>query len=277
MKIGAVIECFRLDFKEAAKAAKAIGTDGVQIYASGIVNAEMTEAQIAEVRSIMEGEGLEVSALCGDFGCKMFYLPELSRDIIEREKKVMLIAQKLGTNIVTTHIGVVPSDKNSAQYESMHRVCKELADFADSVGGRFAVETGPEKAVLLKEFLDDLGSRGVSVNFDPANLVMCAGDDPVKAVDTLKDYIVHTHAKDGVQNFYVDTRRIYAAEYYRVAPAPEGSFTEVPLGRGGVDWRAYIAALKNIGYDGYLTIERECGEDPQADIRMAASFLKNFI
>ena len=277
MKIGAMIESFRLGFKEAAAAARKVGADGIQVYASGTVHADMTAAEIKEVKRILDGEGLAVSALCGDFGCRMFYLPDESRDVIEREKRVMHIAQELGTNIVTTHIGVVPEDENCPQYESMHKVCKELADFADSVGGRFAVETGPERAELLKRFLDHLGSRGVSVNLDPANLVMCAGDDPVQAVYTLKDYIVHTHAKDGVQNYYVDTRRLYAPEYYGLEPASWDSIKEVPLGEGGVKWPEYIKALKDIGFDGYLTIERECGDDPARDIGAAVSFLKKLI
>ena len=53
-------------------------------------------------------------------------------------------------------------------------------------------------AARLKKFLDSLLSRGVAVNLDPANLVMVTDDDPVEAVYTLKDYIVHTHAKDGI-------------------------------------------------------------------------------
>jgi len=51
-------------------------------------------------------------------------------------------------------------------------------------------------------------------------------------------------------------------------------FIELPLGKGGVPWAGYIAALKSIGYDGYLTIEREVGENPSADIALAVSFLK---
>ena len=35
-----------------------------------------------------------------------------------------------------------------------------------------------------------------------------------------------------------------------------------------------LAALREIGFDGFLTIERECGDDPTADIVMAADFLK---
>ena len=48
----------------------------------------------------------------------------------------------------------------------------------------------------------------------------------------------------------------------------------MPLGEGQVDWNAYLAALRDIGYDGFLTIERETGADPEADIVMAVDFLK---
>lgn len=129
----------------------------------------------------------------------------------------------------------------------------------------------------MKEFLDGLGSKGVSVNLDPANLVMCAGDDPASAVYTLRDYIVHTHAKDGVQYRPFDTRRLYAPQYFGLEPLTDNCIAEVPLGSGGVDFDGYISALKSIGYDGYLTIEREVGDTPENDIAMAADFLSKYI
>ena len=85
----------------------------------------------------------------------MYY--ERNRALIDREKRILEMAKELGTDIVTTHIGVVPENKDSVQYESMHEVCKELADFAKSMGGHFAVETGPEKAVILKDFFGRFG------------------------------------------------------------------------------------------------------------------------
>ena len=54
-------------------------------------------------------------------------------------------------------------------------------------------------------------------------------------------------------------------------------FREVPLGQGQVPWQEYLAALREIGFDGFLTIEREVGENPDADIRMAADFLRDLI
>lgn len=273
MKIGAIAESFNKPFKEAIESIAALKLDGVQMYAdTKIVHVGMMVKDIKEVKKIIDGAGIAVSALCGDFGCDMYYTRD--RAAIDKEKRIMEIAKALGTDIVTTHIGVVPEDFNCKQYESMHEVCRELAEFADTMGGHFAVETGPERAELLKKFLDNLGSRGVSVNLDPANLVMCAGDDPVKAVYTLKDYIVHTHAKDGKQLKAVDTRTLYCPQYYNLEPGDWGSIIEMPLGAGNVDWANYLKALEEIGYNGYLTIERECGENPAADIALAANFLR---
>ena len=42
-------------------------------------------------------------------------------------------------------------------------------------------------------------------------------------------------------------------------------------------WDAYLAALDDIGYKGFLTIEREVGDDPEADIRKAVAFLEGKI
>ncbi len=277
MKIGVILESFRKEFKEAVEEAAKLGADGVQMYANTqTVHADMSGREIREVKKVLDGEGLKVSALCGDFGCEMYYTRDKS--LIDREKKIMGIAKELGTDIVTTHIGVVPEEKDCPQYESMREVCRELAKFADSMGGHFAVETGPERAQLLKDFLDGLDSRGVAVNLDPANLVMCAGDDPVSAVHILKDYIVHTHAKDGIMLKKTDTRTLYAPSFFGLQPSDWGEhIKEMPLGEGNVPWAAYIAALREIGYDGYLTIERECGETPAEDIAKAVTFLKKYI
>ena len=135
------------------------------------------------------------------------------------------------------------------------------------------METGPEIATTLKGFLDSLHSKGVSVNLDPANFVMVTGDDPVQAVYTLKDYIVHTHAKDGKRLHYVSPEILYGME----ESDNDASFIELPLGEGDVDFPAYFKALNDIGYKGFLTIEREVGDDPEGDIRKAADYIRSLI
>ena len=157
----------------------------------------------------------------------------------------------------------------------MQEACFSLAEYADSLDAHFAIETGPETSQVLRHFLDGLHSTGVAVNLDPANLVMVTGDDPVQAVYTLKDYIVHTHAKDGRQNYYRNPEAIYGLVEEEMLASP--SFSEVPLGEGNVPFPAYLKALDDIGYHGFLTIEREVGENPEADIRKAVHFLEDHI
>jgi len=223
---------------------------------------------------MLKSNGLCVSAICGDLG-KRFDDPEQNPALIERSKRIVELALDLETNIITTHIGVVPDDPNHDRYKIMQQACFELAQFADSVNAHFAVETGPETSATLKGFLDSLNSKGVAVNLDPANLVMVTGDDPVQAVYTLKDYIVHTHAKDGVRNYYRAPEEVYGLTEKKMLATP--SFSELPLGKGKVDFPAYLKALDDIGYKGFLTIEREVGDNPEKDIRDAVVFLKELI
>ena len=277
--IGVMTDSFKLPFEEAVKKAAAMGAKGVQTYcANGDFAPEnMTAEKIAWAKDVISSNGIVFSAICGDLG-HGFGNKEGNIKDVEKSKRIMELSKELGCNIVTTHIGVVPSDPNHDRYKIMQEACFSLAEFAKSMDAHFAVETGPETSTVLKAFLDSLGSDGVAVNLDPANLVMVTGDDPVQAVYNLKDYIVHTHAKDGNKLKESNPEFIYQV----VHPIPEeyangGYFEEVPLGTGSVPFDKYLAALDDIGYKGFLTIERECGDNPAADIQTAVDFLTSII
>lgn len=275
--IGVIIDSFRCDLKEAVKKAAAVGSNGIQVYASrGEMDPDnMTPAKRKEFLDVVKSNGLVISALCGDLGGGGFSIPENNPWKIEKSKRIIEMAKELETDVVTTHIGVVPEDVNHDRYKIMQDACFQLAEFADSIDAHFAVETGPETSANLKKFLDSLGSKGVGVNLDPANLVMVTGDDPVQAVYNLKDYIVHTHAKDGKQLFYLEPEIVYGVKKDIIVE--DDSFIEVPLGEGSVDFPNYLKALEDIGFKGFLTIEREVGDDPAKDIGNAVTFLRDII
>lgn len=275
--IGAMVESFKLDTKSAILKAAEIGAKGLQMYSTRGENApeNLVGAKRKELLDFVKSNGLVFSAICGDLG-HGFGNKELNPELIEKSKRIMDLAKDLETDIVTTHIGVVPSDPNHDRYKIMQEACVELAAYADSIGSHFAIETGPETSLTLKNFLDTLNSTGVAVNLDPANLVMVTGDDPVQAVYNLKDYIVHTHAKDGVKLADCDPEVVYKVIEIEDLMGIE-TFKEVPLGEGSVDFPAYLKALEDIGYKGFLTIERECGEDPAKDIKTAYTFLNDII
>jgi len=272
MKIGVITDCFKLPLKDGIKLAGELGLDGIQIYATtGEFSPEtLTEEQKAEYKALLKEAGLEISALCGDMGGYGFQIAEDNPERIEKTKAIIDLAEEFGTKVITTHIGVIPEDKNHPRYQVMLDALRTCGQYAASKGITLAIETGPEKAAALLQFIQDTDG-GVGVNLDPANFVMVTDQDPVEAVKMLAPYIVHTHAKDGVMLKKTDPEIIYDSfaqggiEALNVADF----FLETPLGQGKVDFPAYIAALRQAGYDGYLTIERETGGDPIADIKLA--------
>lgn len=274
--IGALLESFRLPTLEALDQAASLGMQGVQIRVTDgeLTPENLTAEKRRELLKAVKDRGLTVSALCGDLG-QGFGDAAKNPELIERSKRILDLAKDLETDVVTTHIGVVPEDKAHPRYAVMQDACGQLAAYADEMKAHFAIETGPERAATLKGFLDGLHSTGVAVNLDPANFVMVTGDDPVQAVYTLKDYIVHTHAKDGRRLRYVEPEIIYGLAEEEMLGS--SSFIELPLGEGDVDFPNYLKALDEIGFHGFLTIEREVGDDPARDIGLAVRFLNDLI
>lgn len=275
LKIGVIVESFRQDLEDGIKKASQVGVKGIQIYASQgeMAPENLTSARKKEIIELIKSEGLVVSALCSEMGGFTTDLEE-NRVKINKTKKIMDLGLELGTNVVTAHIGVVPRDNTLDSYKAIKDACQELAEYGETIGSTFAIETGPETAEVLKKFIDDVDSKGLGINFDPANLVMVVGDDPVKGVYILKDHIVHTHAKDGIQ-----LRKSYPEHVYGTVPehyvADDGkpNYIETPLGEGKVDFDGWISALVDIGFTGFLTIEREVGDSPEKDIKLAVDFL----
>lgn len=280
MKIGVITDCFKLPLDESIKLAGKLGFDGIQIYATtGEFSPEvLTTERKSEVRSLLMENHLEISALCGDMGGYGFQIESDNAERIQKTKRIIDLAEEFEVGVITTHIGVIPENKDNPRYSVMLDAMCKCGEYAADKKITLAIETGPEKASTLLSFLQDTNG-GIGVNLDPANFVMVTGQDPVEAVQVLGKYIVHTHAKDGVMLKQTDPEIIYdcfakgGIEALNVADY----FLETPLGDGDVDYAKYINALRGIGYDGYLTIERETGENPISDIQKSLNTLKNII
>ncbi len=264
MKIGAMTTSFRKPFYQALEASAALKVDGVQIWATnltyyhpdhpvGELDPELTTGEHRrKLRETLKRLGMEICALCGDLG-RGFVKPDHIQEDVEKTKRMMELAKSLGVKVLTSHIGRIPDDESAPGYRTATEALEEIGAYGDEIGVDFASETGPESGAALAAFLRTLKAESIKANYDPANMVMM-GFDPVQGVHDLAGLIAHTHAKDGI------------------GPGPNRG--EVPLGEGEVPWPEYLRALKDIGYDGYLTIEREVGEDPAADIVTAAKFLR---
>ena len=255
-----------------------MGISGVQLFLTPEYVA-FDRKRLQEIRKMCADHGLEITAVCGDgASCRLGVTDEMN-DRVNLFRRMTDIAKELGTGIVTSHIGVVPEDPADPVFVNMTHSLRASAEYALSQGGCIAVETGPEPAETLKRLLDAVDSGGIKVNFDPANLRMVSCVDPVRAVEVLGKYIVHTHAKDGINDVPGCPAARYGIYDPDGSPRPvhekPPAFREVPLGEGQVPWDGYIAALKKIGYDGYFVVEREQGTTREADIRHGVEFLRS--
>lgn len=280
-KVGVMTGSFRTPIHDAIQQSKAVGVDGIQFSEhSGAVDPHAFDKEARrELKQRLADAGLELASVCGDLGGHGYTIPEQNPERIKLTKEIVDLSLELGTNIITTHVGTIPYDKDEPAYRALHDALGELGKYAKDNGAMFAIETGPETAITLKDFLDDLPHGGVGVNLDPGNFVMVTRQDPVEAVHILNDYIVHTHAKDGRCLMAVEPKKIY--DFFAEGGIEDlrlgDYFIEVPLGEGEVDWPAYLKALEEINFSGYLTIEREVGADPEADIKLAVDYLRKQI
>jgi len=279
MKIGVLVDCLKLGVKKGIVKARELGFDGIQVYATHgeIAPDNLSQSGRAEFREFVAANKLELAALVGEVDG--FDDPATVEQRVERVKEILVLAENLHTHVVSGHIGMVQSEGTDVERECIVHALEEIGGFGEKVGVSFAAETGMESAALMKKLLDGLQTGSVRVNYDPANLVMVAGDDPIAGVGTLADYIVHVHAKDGIK------KGCWSPVELRTEIAEKGTgsvrfddwFVETRFGEGNVDVQRFITALADIGYEGFLTIEREVGENPVEDIVAARDTIRELI
>ncbi len=279
-KTGVLIDSLGLPFKEALEKVSTLSIDGIQVYATQhhMSSEQLDFSKAKEIKKQVESYNLEISALVGDLGGHGFELESENKEKISKMKAIVDFAQELETNIVTTHIGVI-SENDSEKYSVMQEALRKICSYSKRAGVYIAVETGPEKSHVLKKFIEDTGEDYLRVNFDPANIVMVQGEDVSSAVENLKEHIVYTHAKDGKMIKKSDPVRIYKA-FAEGNPEKldfDDYFVELMLGTGDVNFPKYLKALENIGYTGFLTIEREAGNNRFEDISCGVDFLRKLM
>jgi L-ribulose-5-phosphate 3-epimerase len=111
---------------------------------------------------------------------------------------------------------------------------------------------------VLRAFLERFDTGGLGVNLDPANLLL-HDFDPWASARALRGQVVHCHA--------TDARRAGAGR----------SAQEAPLGQGDVGWPQYLGVLEEIGYRGWLTVEREGVGNHIAEVAAGVDFLRRFV
>jgi sugar phosphate isomerase/epimerase len=167
------------------------------------------------------------------------------------------LAHKLGLKLVTFHAGFLPHDESDPHHAKLKQRLIQVADAFQAKGIAVGLETGQETAAVLRDFLKKLDRPNLGVNFDPANMILYDKGNPIEALRTLGPWIRQVHIKDAART---------------TTPGTWGD--EVVAGQGEVDWPAFFAMLKEIGFGGDLCIEREAGMQRVEDIRTAREMVE---
>ncbi len=224
-------------------------------------------------RSALSGEAFTlVTAVCSYDGemysdiptveATVGLIPESTRaQRVARTKAVSDVAKILGIDSIACHIGVVPADTASLRYRQVVDLARNVCDHCGANGQRFTLETGQEPADELLRFIADVKRDNLKINFDPANMVLYGSDDPIEALRTLAPHVISVHCKDGE---------------WPPEDQPGALGLEVALGEGEVGIDIFVHTLREVGYQGILSIEREfeSAEQRRQDIISAIKLLK---
>jgi sugar phosphate isomerase/epimerase len=192
--------------------------------------------------------------------------PDAAEAAVYREhlRRVIVAAELLGVGVVNTFVGRdwrATVDDNWPQFLAVWR---PLVRFAEEHGVRLGIENCPMLftshewpggknlaycPAIWRRMFADIPSRNFGLNYDPSHLVW-QQIDHVRPLEEFAARIVHVHLKDTI----VDRARLDGVGI--LATPLEYQTPRLP-GRGTIDWRQFLGALKATGYDGPVCIEVE--------------------
>lgn len=240
-----------------------INGDGIPSSFPPHMTPEMSLDHCRELAATVRAAGLSIPAMSVNF---YFFV----KDEAERQRGLSHVsamidrAAAIGVNYVHLCSGKpTPGQSETAMLplfiETMRSVVKKASDKGVSVGLESCAPQMYPQCSRYLELAEALAPMELGVNFDPSHF-LAIGEDPVKAVHRLAPLIRHVHIKDAKGRF------------------PE--FTFPPLGEGEIDFPTLIAALRDIGYSGALTIEYEANYfgwnlDPMTVLTSSRAFLRD--
>lgn len=234
-----------------------------------------TDDNVKLIASYLEKYHITPSAFwCGWEGPRIwdFYDGQLTLGMVPPEFRTMRIknlcdgadfAKKLGITDVVTHMGFIPENPYDPNFASFCMSVRVVAEHLKENGQYLLFEAGQETPVTMLRCFEQVGTDNLGVNLDTANLILYGKANPVDALDVFGKYVRNIHAKDG----------LYPTNGHDLGK-------ETRIGEGRVDFRGFFKKLHELGYDSWVTIEREIdegSEEQSKDIVESIQYLNNII
>ena len=224
--------------------------------------ADLTDAQLARFGRALDGAGVRVSAIGSPIGkieIGAAFGPELAR-----MRRIAEVAARLGTTIVRVFSFFMPPGEPPERHRQ--QVIDRMAALASVAGGNGLVLAHENEKQIYgdtpqrcADLISSVGSPALRATFDAANFVQCGVRPHTEGYELLRPHLVYLQVKDAL--------------------AATGEV--VPAGQGDGEVRQTLAALRDTGFAGYLSLEphlaeagRYGGFSGPAGFRRAAQALK---
>lgn len=238
-------------YAEVFKEARAAGFDAVEpaLSGAGELTPSTSKEDCAKIAEAAKAEGIELSSLATG----LFWETSLTANDPAVREQAMDVARSLiekaawiGVDAVLVVPGavdvfflddadVIPYD---VCYERSLDALKKLAPVAEGHKVKIGIENVWNKFLLspleMRDMVDKVGSDYVGVYFDAGNVLLTGF--PQHWIRILGERIVRVHIKD-----------------FKTSVGTADAFCD--LLQGDVPWKETMQALKDVGYDSYVTAE----------------------
>lgn len=232
------LACPDWSFREIYATAADLGYDGIEIrgiadeiYAPKIYN--FTDEKLESTKSHLSKRGLEIPVLTTGA-----YILANESSCADEIRDYCVLAQKLSIPYVRILIERTPEPSVIPDFEFAVKSYRELCGIAKEYGVTLLAETNGFLAdsTVCKKFMEAVGADNMGLIWDVHHPYRFFGESPEETVKNIGKYIKHVHLKDSVKG-------------------TNGKITYMLTGYGDFPFEQVISALKEIGYDGYLSYE----------------------
>lgn len=237
--------------KDAFEIVKKAGFDGVELNVGcgSLIDLDTTDDEIKKIADTAKNVGIEIASVTGDtfFRYSLASADEESRETSNRYIKKEIDAAKIcGADTILFVPGLVDASiagrDEIVQYDVAYRRAqegvRELIPYAKAAGVNLGVEYVWNKFLTspadMCRFIDELNDDIVGAYFDVGNVMQ--NGYPEHWIKMLGSRIKRVHVKD-----------------FKNAVGNIAGF--VPLLAGNVNYPAVMEALKEVGYDKWITSE----------------------
>jgi inosose dehydratase len=204
-----------------------------------------------ELRNLMQSLHLE---MVGVYSGANFIYPEVLGEELAKIEKVAQLAAQFGATYLVVGGGAVRSTGIIEQdYQQLGQALEKVAELARHIGLVPTYHPHLGTCVQAPDQLEKLFKyTGIGLCPDTAH-VQAGGGDPIALLRKYASRINYVHLKDIKQGVFL------------------------PLGQGEQNYSQILAALKETGYDGWITVELDSFPDPKRGAEISKAFLQQFI